>query len=267
LGNNLFDSKDFEFFKGLITGAAGIAHGIQRKNVMVERKADSSIVTQADLQVQDHLISKISERYSNVNFIYEENFDTARNEIQDDTVSVIIDPIDGTAVFSMYLPLWCVSIGVFRGYEPVYGFVCSPGAEMLFHNDNEHAYLNNRKLSINRNIEIDTETNIFLASEIPWICSIDFPGKIRNLGSTAMHACLIADNSRNRSLAFIGKSYLWDWAGAIPIIIRAGGSVRYISGKEIDYSEIARNGYGMSDYLVAYAIEDFSLIQRIFKME
>ena len=131
-------------------------------------------------------------------------------------MSAIIDPIDGTAMFSMHLPEWCVSVGIFRGYTPVYGFVYSPGFDMLFYNDDSNAYLNGRPLKADRNISVDNETNIFSASEVSNRFIVDFPGKIRNLGSTALHACLAADNARNRTLAFIGKSNIWDWAGAVP---------------------------------------------------
>ena len=80
------------------------------------------------------------------------------------------------------------------------------------------------------------------------------------MGSTAFQACLLADNVRNRSIAFIGKSYLWDWAGAIPIVFKAGGGVKYISGKEIDFHEIVNNGYKMSDYTVAFAGSTFDIV-------
>jgi len=136
---------------------------------------------------------------------------------------------------------------------------------MLFYNDDEHAYLNNTIRLVDNGMTIDRETNIFYASEAHDEYSIVFPGKVRNLGSTALHACLTIDNTRNRTLAFIGRSHLWDWAGAIPIILKAGGHLRYINGGELRYQEIIENDCKLPDYLIAYNRKDFSVIQNIFK--
>ena len=68
---------------------------------------------------------------------------------------------------------------------------------------------------------------------------------------------------RNRALAFIGKSFLWDWAGAIPVMEKAGVNVRYIDGRKLDYGRIIENGYELEDYAVAYTCSDFGIISRI----
>ncbi|MFC1670522.1 inositol monophosphatase family protein [Spirochaetota bacterium] len=262
--SHLFNKKDIKFFKSLIIKAGDLAHNIQRENLYVSRKEDSSIVTDADLSVQDLLLNKISRKYKDINFISEESSNNKFNKIDNDEISVIVDPIDGTAMFSMYLPFWCVSVGIFQGYKPVYGFVYSPGSHMLFYNDDEFSYLNNEKVNVRKDLEIERETNIFYASEVKFH-KLNFPGKVRNLGSTALHACLTVDNRRNRVLAFIGKVNLWDWAGAIPIILKANGNIKYLSGKKIDYKEIFNNNFRLTDYAVAYNTDDFNLIKKIFK--
>jgi fructose-1,6-bisphosphatase/inositol monophosphatase family enzyme len=76
---------------------------------------------------------------------------------------------------------------------------------------------------------------------------------------------LTIDNARNRTLAFIGRSRLWDWAGAIPIIIKAGGTVRYVSGQEIQYRDVIRNEYRLPDYVLVYNSDDFEMVRNIFK--
>ncbi len=236
---------------------------MQRGKLDVTRKEDSSIVTQADIWVQNYLTEKISERFSNFQFISEE--ETHRiTDFSGDKISVIIDPIDGTAMFSMHLPIWCISVGIFKGYTPLYGFVFSPGSDLLFYNDDENSYLNGKKLVSDPDIVIEKETNIFYSSEIKDIKITDFPGKVRNLGSTALHACLTADNSRNRLLAFIGKSYLWDWAGAIPVFLKAGVNLKYLNGRDLDFKAIIENKFELEDYAVAYNSRDFEIIKNIF---
>jgi 3'(2'), 5'-bisphosphate nucleotidase len=261
---NLFIAGDFDFFKSLLIEAGELANNIQNSTLEVRRKRDESIVTQADQAVQDLLIERITNRYDNYNFIYEENYSSVTCKLDDSTITAIIDPIDGTAMFSMRLPFWCISIGIFKGYQPLYGFVYAPGTNMFFYNDDRNAYLNDEIKLVNKDMSIDTESNIFHASEMRHKCIIDFPGKVRNLGSTALHACLTIDNARNRTVAFIGKSNLWDWAGAIPIILKAGGNVAYISGKEVDYKSIIQNNCKLVDYLVAHNFRNFEEIRKIF---
>ena len=261
----MFKEQDFNFFITLIREAGALATSIQGGVIEIARKNDNSIVTQADVAVQNLLEREISSRYDGVRFIHEENYRGECAVLAGDSMSVVIDPIDGTAMYSMYLPVWCVSIGVFRGDVPLYGFVYSPGFNMLFHNDDEHAYLNGQVRHVNENLPIDRETNIFYASETHDDYSIVFPGKVRNLGSTALHACLTIDNARNRTLAFIGRSNLWDWAGAIPVILKAGGHVRYINGNDIQYRDIVNNDCKMPDYLLAYSHRDFLAVQEIFR--
>lgn len=261
----MFKEADFNFFKSLIVEAGTLATSIQSGTIEVSRKEDTSIVTQADMAVQDLAIRKISARYGDARFIHEENYRGGGPVLSEQQMSVAIDPIDGTAMYSMYLPVWCISIGVFRGEVPLYGFVYSPGFNMLFYNDDDHAYLNNKIRLVDNGMTIDSETNIFYASEAHDEYSIVFPGKVRNLGSTALHACLTIDNTRNRTLAFIGRSHLWDWAGAIPIILKAGGHLRYIDGGELRYQEIIENDCKLPDFLIAYNRKDFSVMQNIFK--
>lgn len=261
---NIFTPEDFTYIKDLIIQAGSNAQEIQKKDLSISRKGDNSIVTIADYQVQELLIKNLSARFPQAVFIHEENFDHSTRLLSEETLAFIIDPIDGTAMYSMYLPIWCISVGVFSGFKPVYGFVNSPGCDMFFYNDDTQAYLNDNPVTVNPEISLERETNIFYASEIPGILNIDFSGKIRNLGSTALHACLTADSRRNRVMAFIGESYLWDWAGAIPVIEKAGGQIKYLSGREPDYQEIIENNYRLSEYLISTSVSDFSKIQKIF---
>ena len=65
-------------------------------------------------------------------------------------------------------------------------------------------------------------------------------------------------------MAFMGKSNLWDWAGAVPVILKAGGNICYINGEEINFKDIIENRYELPDYAVAYNISDFDYIKKVF---
>lgn len=256
---------DIEFLKSLVIRAGDTAQRMQDEGVEVSRKQDTSIVTRADLTVQDMVIEGITSYFSDVVCIHEENCEKPPGRIDDEGLYAIIDPIDGTAMYSMYLPVWCVSIGIFRGEEPLHGFVYSPGFRMMFYNDGERSFLNGKPIRAVMNDAIDSETNLFYASEVFHDFSISFPGKIRNLGSTALQACLTIDNARNRTLAFVGKSHIWDWAGSIPIVQKAGGRIRYLEKGEVRVREIMMNEYELPDYCLVYNQTDFETIRCLFK--
>ena len=256
--------SDIEFIRQIVYEAGTIARNLQFEDLDVRRKIDTTLVTKADLAVQNYIIANLAGRFTEFNFIHEENFDQASTVISEETITAVIDPIDGTAMYTMGLPEWCVSVGIFSGYIPKYGFVYSPGANMLFYCNNENSFLNGKMITTRSEMSIDRETNLFYASEVRNRRILDFPGKIRNLGSTAFHACLTADNERNRVLAFIGRSFLWDWAGAIPVILKAGGHVRYLSGREIDFREVFLNGCSFPEEIIATGTRDIEKICDLF---
>jgi len=259
-----FTHQDFQFVTGLLREAGRIGLSIQKKGMKVQRKEDRTLVTQADLEIQSFLEESIGRRFPEFHFVHEENQSENFRDIDNTSRLVIIDPVDGTAVYSMGLPTWSISVGFFEGYEPRYGFVYSPGCDMFFYNDDQGSYLNGEPVKVDRGMVIDNETNLFVTAELFQKFRIRFGGKVRNLGSTALHACLVVDNARNRTLAFMGKSYLWDWAGAIPVIIRAGGTLRYLSGRAVNYSEIMDNSFKFPEYCVAFSAGDIDDFRDIF---
>lgn len=240
-------TKDIEFVKNTVVKAGKLADAYARRGFTESRKSDASIVTNADIAVQEMLAKAIGRRFKQANFICEETANAAEMPSE---LAVIIDPIDGTAVFSMGLPCWCVSVGVFYDMQPVHGFVYAPRCDMFFWTDHTSSYLNKRRLAPSGLLP-ETETNYFLASETMRSYNLAAKGKIRNLGSTALHACLVAAGSLNRSLAFLGESMLWDWAGSLAILSKAGCSVHYINGEPLDIAAIAANGFKLPQAAVA----------------
>lgn len=260
-----FSGRDIKYIIRLMRKAGEIGRSIQRKGVHARRKEDHTLVTEADIEIQRFLVDGIARRFPGIHFVHEENQSENFKDFSSTTQLAIIDPVDGTAVYSMGLPTWSISVGFFDGYEPKYGFVYSPGCEMLFHNDDNAAYLNGHPVKVDTGMKVDNETNLFVTAEIYQKYRLRFTGKVRNLGSTALHASLVVNNARNRTLAFMGKSYLWDWAGSIPVIIKAGGSLCYMSGRELDYREIMENSLKFPEYCVAYSAGDIGYINAIFE--
>jgi myo-inositol-1(or 4)-monophosphatase len=254
---NFLSHSDLRFFERIVLKSGNMARKMQLRGFSSARKEDLSIVTDADTSTQKYLVKKISARFKNAAVICEENFDYSINLMDGKKMSIVIDPIDGTAIFSMGLPFWCVSVGVFDGFRPAYGFVYSPVCGLFFRSDDENAFCNGVIIKTDKSIKPESETNVFFASELIKDYDLTAAGKIRNLGSTALHAALVAFNTKSRGIAFVGSGNLWDWAGALPILQKADAGVKYMSGKDIDFSAVAANGCRFPEVMLAYSCESF----------
>lgn len=230
---------------------------VQRRGFSSARKKDLSIVTDADTMVQNYLLKKISARFKNAAVICEENFEPDINLMNEKKMSIVIDPVDGTAIFTMGLPFWCVSLGIFDGFKPAYGFIYSPACDLFFKSDDKNAFCNGTIIKTDKSLAPESETNVFFASELIKDYDLAAAGKIRNLGSTALHAALVAHNTKSRGIAFIGGGNLWDWAGALPILEKAGAGAKYMSGNDIDFSAVAANNCRFPEVILAYSTESF----------
>src|SRR3954462_14695550 len=89
--------------EAVATEAGRLALGHFRR-VAVERKADRSVVTAADREVERFLVDTLGARLPEAGIIGEEGAARpARSPYR-----LVFDPIDGTAAFVAGLPTWCV---------------------------------------------------------------------------------------------------------------------------------------------------------------
>lgn len=79
-----------------------------------------------------------------------------------------------------------------------------------------------------------------------------FSGKCRGFGSTAIHICLVAQQT-NYAMAYACKLYAWDIAGAHAIAQRVGLTMRYIDGTPIDYAALLPDQPSRNHLVVGHA--------------
>lgn len=102
-----------------------------RKRLDIREKARSSLVTQADVK-SEQLIRKILERkFPNFQFRGEES--GVSNDADPSAPMWHVDPLDGTTNFVHGFPMFCVSIGLALGNEPVLGVIHIPTLNETFH--------------------------------------------------------------------------------------------------------------------------------------
>ncbi len=214
-------------------------------NVTHEHKADQSLVTQADIEVEQMIRAHISNRYPDHGIMGEEQGigDIGREYVWS------IDPIDGTGAFASGLPLWCVSIGVLRAGEPYVGVVYMPLLDDCYWAGPDGVtYLNDKTIHI-REPETFAENDwISVSSFAHRDFRFSFPGKTRSLSSVAADFCYAARGSSVGTV--IGRASLWDIAAGITIVRGAGGVVTTLSGKGVDAHSLL-DGRKISEPLLA----------------
>ncbi|NTV64445.1 MAG: inositol monophosphatase [Oscillochloris sp.] len=198
-------------------------------NVARQHKADSTWVTQADLEVEQLLRERIAASYPEHGVMGEEQ---GIGAIEREYVWSL-DPLDGTGAFVAGLPIWGVSIGLLRRGVPYLGVIYLPILDDCYWADAEGpAYRNEEQISVIVPAAIDCNDWIAVSSHVHRTFNISFPGKTRTLSSVAADLCYVARGSAVGAL--ISRATLWDIAAGMAILRAAGGVVRRLSGVELE---------------------------------
>ncbi len=227
---------DIEHIQDLAQSAGKIAMSHFR-NVTPAWKEDRSYITQADLDVQAYLRDALDAAYPDDGIVAEEN-GLRKPPRRGDRIWVI-DPIDGTASFSVGLPIWGVSIALVEGGRPTAGVFYIPTVGDLFHTGSDGlVYRNDHPLRLRAPGPFHGETSLLIASRLHrhYTLSRDYPGKLRNLGSTVAHLAYVATGSAEAAL--VEPVYVWDIAAGMAMLEANGGVLVYIDGTPFDLAAL-----------------------------
>lgn len=120
-----------------------------RKKIAVHEKARSSLVTEADLKSEALIQKMLKKSYPGFQFHGEESGDNGKT---DPTVPTWhVDPLDGTTNFVHGFPMFCVSIGLAIGNQPILGVIYIPTVEETFHAaKGGGAFLNRKPMHVSK---------------------------------------------------------------------------------------------------------------------
>ena len=197
-------------------------------HVAAERKADRTLVSRADREVEAFLVGCIQKTYPDHGVIGEEGTREAGGEWL-----WAIDPIDGTRAFLSGLPIWAISLGLLHDGLPVWGLLYLPITGDFYYTENDGAFWNGQPIHCSSPKPWEASTLLCVPSNSHRRYDLSaFPGITRALGSTAVHIALVARGVAVGALT--GQTHIWDVAGALPILEQAGGTVSYLSGQPFD---------------------------------
>jgi len=226
-----------------LRSAAKIASDNFEKVKSIEKGTDNNqVLTQADIDIGNLLVSQITKHFPDHNVIDEEAGIINRQS----NFTWVVDPIDGTSNFANGIPMYGIMLGLLNKNIPVVGGVALPTFQEFYYAERgQGAYRNDRQIKV-------TDMNDLLKCLV--VYALD--GHQENPELTHQESKLLADivlnirNLRSSNSCFdimmvaSGKygawlnrtSKIWDNVAPQVIIQEAGGVYTNFIGKPIDYS-------------------------------
>lgn len=221
-----------------------------RKTHVIEFKESiSNIVTEVDLRC-DKIISKaLCREFPMHNILTEESGLTFNHS----EYTWVVDPLDGTSNFAAGIPWFGVLIALFKNDLPILAGAYLPMEDLLyFAESGGGAYLNGEKLKI-ENVELKNSLVGFATDYTENTDFIDYGmdlyryliNNTRNVRCTnsLVDLMMVADSRMAGTINLFTK--IWDIAAPWLIVKEAGGSMKDIYNREIEFAlnqeNIARN--------------------------
>ncbi len=203
------------------------------------RHAD--FVTEADVAVQDFLLTELAKVFPEARFLAEEG----EGQTLTDAFTFIIDPIDGTTNYFRQRRSSMISIGAVQGKEPVFGLIYDPYRDEMFHAEpGKGAWCNADRLHVAdmpfEKALIGFGTGPYYEELFP-VTSRSFAAllprvaDIRRTGSACLDLCDVAAGRSDGH--FEWRLQPWDYCAGTLLVEEAGGKCGNILGGPVTYDK------------------------------
>jgi len=198
-----------------------------------EKKADSSRVTAADLEVNRMVIEEAEKNYPDFKVLAEEE----SNNTAESKKLFVVDPMDGTLNFTIGSPLFCFSAAVVIDGKSVAGVIFNPLAKRtLIAEEGKGAWFveENRKISVSQKADFDGAMINAGYKETEFSRLIHgLGGRTPSFFAACEYGSLVATGGFEAALYL--SRYAHDVAAIKIIVEEAGGKVTDVYGEEQRY--------------------------------
>lgn len=214
-------------------------------------KEDNTIVTKADKEINDYLVKRVKETFT------EHAVDGEEEGFGESKYKWVCDPIDGTAMYARHVPVAVFSLALVVDGKPVVGVIYDPFTESLYTAiKGQGAYKNGRKIHVS-DIQLDdmrsvSNIDIWPEAEYNIIDAIKKLGEktyFVGVGSVIRACTCVATGDFNLALFPGTKHKNCDIAAVKVIVEEAGGKVTDLFGDEQRYDK-SINGAVVSNGVV-----------------
>jgi myo-inositol-1(or 4)-monophosphatase len=230
-------SIDIPQLRNLVVEAADEEILPRFQQIESRKKADGSLVTEADLAVQQRLIGRLQAIYPDIPLLGEEMSADQQTRILAESASGFwcLDPLDGTSNYVAGMPCFATSLAYIHQGVVRIGIIYDPLRQECFHAiRGEGAWLNGSRLRLQPSIRelkgcvamvdfkrLSEPLAVRLATHPPYRSQ-------RSIGSVALDWCWLA--AGRLQLYLHGGAKLWDYAAGSLIHREAGGHLRLTQG-------------------------------------
>ena len=221
----------------LEAGETAMAHfrpGAQT-SAPIHYKEGGSPVTDADLAVDRLLRERLGGFDPAIGWLSEETEDDP--DRLERSMVWVVDPIDGTRSFARGLPDWCVAIGLLAEGEPVLGVLHVPALGKTYQaHRGGGAWLNGTSLRVTA---AHKTQGARLVGQDATLDQVERGGgvftRLPKIHSLAYRLAHVADGSADGGLSS-KNPHDWDLVAAHALIHEAGGTMKQIDGRELNYN-------------------------------
>jgi len=211
----------------------------------VKTKSLNSLVSYVDVESEKMLVNALKQIVPQASFLTEEKT-VATSETE---YRWIIDPLDGTTNFIHKIPVYSVSVALYRGDEPLVGVVYEVNRDECFYAHHQGgAFCNGKKIEVTRATKL---ADTLIATGFPFedFKYIDkYVGALRNMMTHTLGVRRLGSAAADLAYVAMGRfdgffEYnlnAWDVAAGILLVKEAGGVVSdfssgndYLFGREI----------------------------------
>lgn len=203
------------------------------------RHAD--FVTEADVAVQDFLLTELSKVFPDARFLAEEG----EGQALTNAFTFIIDPIDGTTNYFRRRRSSMISIGAVQNKEPVFGLIYDPYRDEMYHAEpTKGAWCNDERLHVadmpfeKALIGFGTGPyyeELFDVTSRSFAALLPAVADIRRTGSACLDLCDIAAGRSDGHFEWCLQP--WDYCAGTLLVQEAGGKCGNILGGPVTYDK------------------------------
>ena len=234
-----YSYDDLIAIQQIVREAASQSLAVYFARSTADYKDDGSIVTEADLAMQEALTAALAERYPEVQMLGEEISEAEQSRvIAHGSDYWCLDPVDGTTNFHATVPLFSISLGLISAGQVVLGLVYDPNRDECFGAVRQQGFwINGEQVKRPRQPQklgdciafidfkrLDLATGTSLVQDTPYKSQ-------RNIGTCALEWAWLAAGRVN--LLLHGRESIWDYAAGVLLNQEAGGKSETFDGEAI----------------------------------
>ena len=237
------DSALLALATDLATKAGEAILAVRQRGFQVDRKADRSVVTEADHAAEAIILAGLRAALPGCTVVAEE--ETAAGRVTAATAEFwLVDPLDGTREFTNGSDDFAVNIGLVRHGRPVLGVVGVPATGEIFggivgvgawrQKDGQRSVISVRRPPV-EGLTVVASRHHGDTAQLDAFLGGRTVAKVVNFGSS-LKFCRVAEGQADLYPRF-GRTMEWDTCAPQVVLEAAGGAVETLDGAPLRYGK------------------------------